>query len=236
MNTLKIVAVIALAALALGTPVPPAESQSQPQAGTTAAIVPVYKPPLRGAPGGRVGGGTRGVAREVFVLSALAPNHTGLTVSDQPSLYWYISSVAPFPVELTVVDSQADKPLLETRIAAPTRPGVQRIRLADYGIRLAPGAVYRWFVAVVPDPARRSRDILAGGTIERVELQEELKGKITRAAKTEIPFVYAEAGIWYDAMGAISELIETAPQDPALRKQRAALMAQVGLPEIIIGE
>ena len=244
MNTPKIAAVISLAALALGTPVPPAGGQekkstleaepkgSQTQPAAVAAAVPVYKPPLRGAPGGRVGGGTRGVAREVFVLSALAPNHTGLTVSDQPSLYWFISNATPFPVELTVIDPRGDKPLLETRISPPSQPGVQRIRFADYGIRLAPGVAYRWFVAVVADPARRSRDILAGGTIERVEPQEELKGKLARATKTEHPFLYAEAGLWYDALIAISELIETAPQDPAFRKQRAALMVQVGLPEL----
>ena len=44
--------------------------------------VPVYKPPLRGAPGGRVGGGTRGTPRDLFVLSALAPDHSGLTVQE----------------------------------------------------------------------------------------------------------------------------------------------------------
>ena len=231
MNALKIALVISLAALALGPPVLPAESQAQTQA-TTAAAVPLYKPPLRGAPGGRVGGGTRGVAREVFVLSALAPNHTGLTVSDQPSLFWFISNTAPFPVELTVADPQGEKPLLETRISLPSQPGVQRIRLADHGIRLSPGVAYKWFVAVVPDPARRSRDILAGGTIERIEITPELKGKLAQAAKTEHSFLYAEAGLWYDALAAISELIETAPNDAVLRKQRAALMAQVGLPDI----
>ena len=245
MNTLKVAAIISLSALVLVTPVSPAGSEekkrptyesepreSQTRAVATAAVVPVYKPPLRGAPGGRVGGGTRGTAREVFVLSALAPNHTGLTAGDQPSLYWFISSATPSPMELTVADPRGEKPLMETRISPPGQPGVQRIRLADYGVRLAPGVSYRWFVAVVPDPARRSRDILAGGTIERVDLPEELKGKLAQAGKAELPFLYAEAGLWYDALTAISELIETAPQDPALRKQRAALMVQVGLPAI----
>lgn len=224
MNTFKVVAVIFLVALALGTAAPPAQAQ--------AAAVPVYKPPLLGAPGGRVGGGTRGPARDMFVLSALAPNHTGTTTTDQPSLYWYISSVTPYPVEVTVVDSQGADPLLEKRLSPPGAPGVQRIRLADYGVRLAPGVSYRWFVAVVPDPARRSKDILAGGTIERVEPSEELKGKIAQAPKTQLPFLYAEGGLWYDALTAISELIEAAPQDQALRKERAAMLVQVGLPEI----
>ncbi len=225
MNAFRIVAVLALAALALGTPEP---SQSQ----TQAAAVPVYKPPLLGAPGGRVGGGTRGPARDVFILSALAPNHTGLTAVDQPTLYWFISNVTQYPVEVSVVDDQGSDPLVETRVPSPSQPGVQRIRLADFGVRLKPGVAYRWFVAVVPDPARRSKDILAGGTIQRVDPSEELKKKLAQAGKADLPFLYAEAGFWYDCLSALSEQIEAAPQDSALRKQRAAMLAQVGLPEI----
>ena len=193
------------------------------------ASVPVYTPPMRGAPGGRVGGGTRGVQREVFLVSALAPNHSGFTTSEQPSLYWFISSSTSLPVELTVMDPQGVKPILETRLPAPATAGVHRIRLADYNIRLAPGAAYRWFVSVVPDADRRSKDIMAGGAIERVEVPEGLKAKVAQAAKSDLPSIYAEAGMWYDTVAAISDLIEAAPQDQALRQQRTALLAQVGL-------
>src|SRR5437867_13335867 len=65
--------------------VPPPRREPQ----RSAASAPVYKPPLRGAPGGRVGGGTRGTQeRDIFVLSVLAPDHTGLTTREQPSLFW----------------------------------------------------------------------------------------------------------------------------------------------------
>ena len=154
---------------------------------------PVYKPPLRGAPGGRVGGGTRGTAREVFVLSVLAPDHSGLTASEQPSLYWFISNPTSLPIELTLMDPQGVKPILETQLPSPTKAGIQRVRLADYNVRLAPGAAYRWFVAVVPDADRRSKDILAGGAIERVDLQEDVKTKLAKASDKELPFVYAQA-------------------------------------------
>ena len=63
------------------------------------APVPVYTPPKRGAPGGRIGGATRGIQREVFLLSVLAPDHSGFTTSEQPSLYWFISSSTSLPVE-----------------------------------------------------------------------------------------------------------------------------------------
>jgi Domain of Unknown Function (DUF928) len=197
---------------------------------TTASVpAPVYTPPKRGAPGGRVGGGTRGTQREVFVLSVLAPDHSGFTTMEQPSLYWFISNSTSLPVELTVMDPQGIQPILETRIPAPVQAGVHRIRLSDFDIRLAPGAAYRWFVAIVPDADRRSKDILAGGAVERVEMPADLKAKLDQAPKSDLPSIYAEAGLWYDTVAAISELIEAAPQDQALRQQRTALLSQVGL-------
>ena len=194
---------------------------------------PVYTLPKRGAPGGRVGGGVRGGAqRDVFILSVLAPDHSGLTTSEQPSLYWYISTDTSLPVEVTIMDPQGVQPILETRLPAPVKAGVHRFRLADHNVRLAPGKAYRWFVAVVPDADRRSKDILAGGAIERVEAPSDLQGKLNQAGKDRAYFVYAEAGLWYDALKAISDRIEAVPENQELRRQRAALLSQVGVPAI----
>jgi hypothetical protein len=41
--------------------------------------------------------------------------------------------------------------------------------------------------------------------------------------------LYATAGLWYDTIAALSELIDTRPQDTALRQQRAAVLEQEGL-------
>jgi Domain of Unknown Function (DUF928) len=196
------------------------------------ASVPVYTPPKHGAPGGRVGGGTRGIQREVSLLSVLAPSPSGFTISEQPSLYWFISSSTSLPVELTVMDPQGVQPILETRLPAPVTAGVHRIRLSDYNVRLAPGAAYRWFVSVVSDADRRSKDIMAGGTIELIEMPEGLTAKLAQAPKPDLPSIYAQAGLWYDTVATISEQIEAAPQDQPLRQQRMALLAQVGLTEI----
>src|SRR2546428_2423645 len=152
---------------------------------------------LRGAPGGRVGGGTRGTARELFVLSVLAPDHSGLTASEQPSLYWYISTPTALPVELTVMDPGTTQPLLEISVAAPIEAGIHRLRLSDHGVRLAPGVAYRWYVAVVPHPGRRSRDILAGGAIQRVNQSPEMVATVGQARREGLPSIYAAAGLWY---------------------------------------
>ena len=241
MNAVKLTGLVWVAALAVAIPTfggaqekkdtqQAPRGESQPKAATTTAAVPTYKPPLRGAPGGRVGGGTRGSGREVFVLTVLAPDHSALTVSEQPSLYWFISSATSLPIEVTVMDLRTTQPVLEARLSSPITPGVHRIRLADHGVRLEPGVPYRWFVTIVPDSNRRSKDILAGGAIERVEPPEGLDAKLAQASKDKAPLLYAEAGVWYEALTAISDLIESAPDDAVLRKQRATLLAQVGLP------
>jgi Domain of Unknown Function (DUF928) len=211
-----------------------------------AAAMPtlLYKPPLGlGAPTGLVAGGSRGTTtclsgdpgneHTALMLSVLAPaDHIGLTVHEQPSLYWYLSAPTDCQVEVTLTDEQAVEPLLELSLSPPINSGVQRVRLADHNVHLAPGAQYQWAVALVPDPEHRSKDIIATGGIKRIEATKALQAKLTQADMMEAATLYAEAGLWYDTVAAISDLIIAAPQDPTLRIQRAALLEQVRLPEV----
>lgn len=194
---------------------------------------PVYRPPLRGAPAGRVGGGTRGVTeRESFTLQVLVPDHAALTISDQPRLYWFISKAIAYPLELTIIEKKAIKPLIEKKLHFSGKPGIQSIHLADYNIRLKKNVQYKWFVTLMTDAEQRSRDILAGGIITCVEAPQALQEKLAAAGQTHAPSVYAEEGFWYDALGAISAMIDASPGNPELRKRRASLLEQVGLTEI----
>ena len=196
------------------------------------ARLPVFVPPKRGAPKMRVGGATRGTASPgAPALQALVPEDGGLTVEEQPVLYWYLSEPTSGRIDLTIVDEASVAPLLETTIAGPLAPGVHAIRLADHKVSLAPGINYQWFVALVPDSDRRSNDVIAGGGIERVPAPEPLRAKLA-AAPAAPGFVLAEAGIWYDAFDALSRQVEASPRDPAVRGSRAALLEQVGLAEV----
>ncbi|MGE5842799.1 MAG: DUF928 domain-containing protein [Deltaproteobacteria bacterium] len=200
--------------------------------GSAAGSVPVYKPPLRGSPGGRVGGGTRGASLEAPVsLSVLVPDHVGLTLQSQPNLYWFISRKPAQPVEFTLMEKDAGKPLVEARLKPLEKAGIQRIPLANYGVQLRRNVLYKWFVALITDPDRRSRDILSGGMIEVVSPSPDLSAKLSQVAKAKQPFLLAEQGLWYDALSGVSEKIDAAPRDLSVRKQRAALLEQVGLKE-----
>lgn len=206
--------------------------ESEKRSTRNAIEMPVYIPPLRGAPGGRVGGGTRGIEDESISLCVLAPDHTGLTVHEQPCLYWFISKVPTYPIEFTIIERRAVKPVVEKRIRPPQKPGVQCIRLADCGVRLQQNVPYEWFVAIIVDPGRRSKDILAGGVIQQFECPQMLKTKLKQGGKEREPHIFAEAGLWYDALKSISDLIDSSPRDMVLRQERASLLEQVGLSEI----
>jgi Domain of Unknown Function (DUF928) len=202
-----------------------------PQPGTTSGT-PVYKPPVRGAPTSRVGGGSRGLGDQLPMLIAVVPDHTGLTVHEQPVLYWYVSKATTAPVEVTLVDPQSPKPLLALLLQPPLAPGMQRVRLAEHGVRLATGVTYQWLVALIRNPNQRSEVIITGGTIQRVPMPAALHATMAQPDQMARTRQYAEAGLWYDALATISALIEAAPRDTALRQQRAGLLEQVGLAEV----
>lgn len=191
-----------------------------------------YSPPMRGSTdSGRVGGGTRGAADGAPVtVEVLAPNHAGLTVSPQPTLYWFVSRRIESEAELTIIDDRSADPLLELKLAPPIEPGIHALSLAEHGVKLETGVPYQWFVAVVVDPSQRSYDVIAGGEIERVAEPSDLAGRIQSVGAQGAPQAYAEAGIWYDALDGLSTQIGSRPDDAALREQRAALLDQVGLP------
>ena len=209
----------------------PAEAATKPMV-TTGTTGLTYHPPVRGNPVGRVGGGTRsgGLDRAV-VLSVLAPEHVGLTTKEQPTLYWFISQPTNSAIELTLIESKTPKPLLETKIDPPNKGGIQRVRLTDYNVRLKPDTEYRWYVALVPDPKNRSKDILAGGFISRMQATKEQEARLSQAT-LESARAFAAEGVWYDAIAAISEAIEVAGGDNSLRAQRASLLEQVKLQPI----
>jgi hypothetical protein len=208
------------------------DSSEMPQyKAPTLIVAPLYKAPLRGAPGGRLSGGTRGIENKMLYFALLAPRHTGLTLSEQPTLYWFSSASAKCPVELTMLMGKEMKSILRVRIADEARAGFHPIHLADHGIRLRTGVEYQCFVSMLTDPKHASRDIIAGGAIERIAYPNNIQKKLKETDIKRIPHVYAEEGIWYDAMDALCSRIDADPADSLLHEQRISLLRQAGLTE-----
>jgi hypothetical protein len=216
------------------------ETESAPETNSVDAAPPVsaapplrviYKPPSTGKPVRSVGGGSRGTIEKIPALFTVTPDHIGQTISEQPSLFWYIDRVLDpsIKVEFTLLDEDGVDPLIETSLATPDSAGVHRIRLSDFDAKLVSGRNYEWSVALIIDPDKRAKDIVATGWIDRVEGSDGLAARVASNDGAASAAVYAEEGLWYDSFGALSDLIEDDPSDAQLLRQRQDVLRQVGL-------
>lgn len=207
-------------------------NSSQLKANKAAQVMrmPMYQPPMRGAPNIRVGGGTRGTAGIKPTVSVLAPEHVGLTTSEQPVLSWYLSAPDNMRLEILVVDEEAIDPLLELSMKADSlHKGLQTLNLAEHGVKLQPGKKYQWSVVLVSADGHRSNDIISSGMIERRPLTSSLKARLANANSQDDVFIYAEEGYWYDAISELTGLIKKNPDNETFKQQRQQLLNQVGL-------
>ncbi|GJL50432.1 MAG: hypothetical protein NPIRA01_16590 [Nitrospirales bacterium] len=196
--------------------------------------LPVYKPPKGiGAPGGRVGGGTRGNDIALAMLFAMVPDHLGLTIKEQPSLYWYLSRPAPYKMVLTVNQEDLIRPVLEISLADDGVAGIHSVCLHDHNVRLELGKEYQWFVELVVDADSPARNLVAGGRIKRISPPETLLAQLRNAEPQDVTSIYSEAGLWYDAFDSISDLIAKVPDNPDYPQGRNYLLKQIDMIDII---
>ena len=208
-------------------------SASAPEDGMPKA--PMYRPQIPQSTKMRVDGHVRGTDDAILTLTVLAPEDIGLTTKEQPSLYWYQSKAINTRFELTIVEKKAVTPVLEAKFEV-TGDGIQRLRLSDYKVNVALGVEYRWSVAMVVDAENRSKDVVASGVIKRVKPTEQLTQRLQGAPATEVPYIYADEGVWYDSLEALTTLIDTKPQDAKLHEIRAVYFMQVGLHDAAMHE
>src|SRR5215472_1024977 len=220
-----------LAAITVGLAPSLSLAQTQPrqlppnQPPETEAVV--YKPPVRGVPGGRVGGATRGTVKPATPLPTIdiiAPDgHSGLTASTAPTLYFYVSRRVTDPTRLTISAPGQPAPVIETNIPSPQAAGIYAIRLGDYRVRLDPGVVYTWSISIIRNPNAPSRDIVASASLVRVQLDPNLDAAVRTVPASHRAGLFANAGLWYDAVAAAADLNQRAALD--------TLMNEVGLAE-----
>lgn len=222
----------------------PAPADAKPAAGAAPVAkrgLLKYTPPKTAAGGARIDGdgGSRGPDVKLPSISVLAPKEAAVTTNEQPSLFWFQNGPMPEKViktarvEVTLLDPKNPKPLL--KVTSPLTgdkqagSGLRRVALGKQKVSLQPGVTYKWTVALIPDPANRSQDVITSASIQRIEPSKELAEALKGAASGDKAAVYAQNGVWYDAIEAITADIDKNPKNADLRKLRGELLKQGGL-------
>ncbi|MBW2691486.1 MAG: DUF928 domain-containing protein [Deltaproteobacteria bacterium] len=202
------------------------------------AAMPEYRAPHGATP--RLRSGVRGFYFDAPYrpIMALAPEHVGQTASEAPSLYWYLSEIPETPgfefwIGSADSGSAPGQPSgasagedsgtwIRKDLPSQARPGLQRILLSDYGVELEAGVEYSWTIlsGLDADPT---------GWITRVELPAAVAKRLTQTSVGEAPAIYAEAGLWYDALSSLLELVSDHPNNGSLKAARLELLRQGGL-------
>jgi hypothetical protein len=81
----------------------------------------------------------------------------------------------------------------------------------------------------------RSKDIVAEGWIERVEPDRNLALRVRQATPQERVALYADAGLWYEALATLVEVRRDRPNDKDLAEAWKTLFDSVEL-EIVSSE
>ena len=160
-----------------------------------AGLLKYNPPPGTGAPHSSNGGGTRGFGLKQ--LQALAPRHTALSSQSQPVLYWYSSQAKQEKARISVVKEGPSQAVLVKQIEIVATAGLQSVRLADYGVFLEEGELYRWIVAV-------GNSEPGSGTSLANTVSATLRYQLPASPLSSVEQL-ADAGYWYDAL---QQLIE----------------------------
>lgn len=165
-----------------------------------------YKPPKNPSPTkSRVqGSGSRGCNEPKLAdvkLRLFAPeDHVGLTTSDRPTFFWYVATKSQVTVRFALIDLDPNQiePVVELKQEV-SQSGVVKLQLPPE-TSISTGKTYQWTVAIVCNPRRPSQDIYAYAWIEKVSPTSGLLQKMNASDKSERAVIYADGGIWYDAL------------------------------------
>ncbi len=202
------------------------------------------KPPDQGAPGGRRrGGASRGSCQKDEALTALVPVTGklvwGLTAAERPTFLFFVPEIlatelsAEFVLQDEAGNHVVDPPITFTR--SEMQPGVVSIPIPLSHMKepLSVGKLYHWTFSISCDPAKPSASVFVQGSVQRVSLEPALQRQLKAATPRMKVNLYADNGIWHDALTTLADLRRAQPNDPTLVNDWDELLQQVDLEAIL---
>ncbi|MBD2386630.1 DUF928 domain-containing protein [Cylindrospermum sp. FACHB-282] len=202
-------------------------------------------------PGGRArGGAKRGECLRVKPeLTALVPftqerkepktvtNVWGLTTVERPTWWFYVpyTKDSGYVTEFVLQDEQDDSVYQKVAIALPDQPEIIPVSLPANTSPLALGKQYRWFLTVDCNQKKESLPVYVyvEGVIQRVNLSQEVAQKLKTATPQQQVAIYAQNGIWHEALTTLVQLRQQYPQDVALLAQWQDLLAGFQFDDVV---
>lgn len=174
-------------------------------------------PPDASAPSGsRTSSGVRGnCSGEPGGTAILAPrSHVGQSISPYPTVSWFIADTAPLLMNVSLYQIENGQEILLETLELETTPGLMQSTLAANQPPLKPDHQYLWQLVVICDPNSPSSALVDTVFMDVVSLPADLEAALAQATTPQArATLYAEAGLWYDALAAAAD------EDPPTTRQ-----------------
>jgi hypothetical protein len=168
------------------------------------------------------------------IFTALVPeNKIGRTVSDYPTFFFYLPQTDAELAELILEDESGNQ-IYQQDLTIKNLSGVIGVSIpANTNVPpLEVGKDYTWKFTVVCDAQDRSSDQLESGVVRRVELSPDILSELEKADPRQKTVIYAQNGIWQDALGTLAAARRANPNDTDLAADWESLLDSVTLREI----
>ena len=185
------------------------------------------KPPQRDGSGSR----TSCISSNLPQILIAPESHLGLTTLSHPTFSVYFAENPKLPVSVSIEIPREEKDLWFAEIEVK-QAGIATFTIPSHLPGLEIGKEYRWTVALICDRKKRIRDIYAEAPIERVQMSQELKQKLTSAKNSQAKAqILADEGLFYDTMNEINKVSTTNERNTLL----VSLLEQISLDDVVQG-
>jgi hypothetical protein len=166
-------------------------------------------------------------------LVTLVPSSstTNLSTSARPTFWFYI----PFPLtsehsaEFSLLDAAGNYLYNMTLNDSQGNAGVIQVALSEQTPALEVNKTYTWMFQI---NCGLDNPISTWGEIKRVKLDQAVAAQLQQVSAREQAALYAEHGIWYEAVTTLAKLRLANPTDPAITTDWRSLLESASLGDI----
>ncbi|MDX2231222.1 MAG: DUF928 domain-containing protein [Leptolyngbyaceae cyanobacterium bins.349] len=194
-----------------------------------------FRPRSSGTAPPTAGGATRGgscLKGDKQLTSLVPPDRLGLTYSGRPTFHWYVPKSPAKTAKFLVLENEDTDVFYETTLTLPEEGGIISFTLPANAPALASGKQYHWFLVVGCSEIDQSANPSVEGWVERIAPEAAILSQLAKVDAMEQARIYAESGIWHEAVTTLAKLRQTNPQDATTIARWHELLKSVKLEAI----
>ena len=187
------------------------------------------------------GAGTRGSScflPKQVITSLLPANQSGLTLNKHPTFFWHIPQTSVKTAEFAIITDGNKRDgeetvVYETTLSLPQQSGIISLTLPKKVEALKTNTNYRWYFTIICDDEDSSNNPYVEGLVKRIPAQLKLSTSLSNANLLQMANLYAQAGIWHDALTSLVKLRCNQPNNPKVKLHWQQFLDSVKLNNIV---